>query len=369
MLRLTIASIGFVSIVGAKHAEAQTESIYLDYSASAGCASRAEFVAQAQARTAVARFSDSPGGGRQFRVTVGQMNGHAVGRVSVGRGTSVGSAREVYAQDCNEVVRALALIVALALDPDASLTVESTPTANPNAPAPPAVFEMHENGVSQSAAARGSALLTPKGTFKGPPITHVWLVRAQVQLNLRSPHVLAFGVHAGATVWPSSPTVPALAWALSLAAEDWPSLHGIPSVRLSVQRSTSAIVHSSRGSSAKLASTAARLALCPLQLDLTTDAALLLCAGADMGRLTAAGYGGELSSTAKRQRPWLAIVESARLRLGLGRDLYTDIEGGVSEPLWRDAFEFGDPGAPAVAIVTTPPLVLWLNLGFAVRFW
>ena len=120
------AVISCIALAGSSRAWARSEDIFLIYSASEGCPSRAQFENQVRARTARVRFIDEPGPGRFFRVYASVIDGHAAGGIISGASNSVSNMREVTSNDCDEVVSALALIVALALEPEASTTTSSS---------------------------------------------------------------------------------------------------------------------------------------------------------------------------------------------------------------------------------------------------
>src|SRR3954452_323773 len=118
--------------IRAARAEAEEELIHLEYTAIDACPGRSAFVEEVQARTARARFVDSSSGVRIFVVAVEPEGEGAKGRLTSRRGDVVGAPRQVTGKTCADVVSALALIAALAIDPQASTSPRPAPV-----PAPP----------------------------------------------------------------------------------------------------------------------------------------------------------------------------------------------------------------------------------------
>jgi hypothetical protein len=129
----------------------EAEPIRLVYHAPPGCPDEAAFVARVRARTARARLAWAGETARTFTVALengrqpfGQVAaapvGRAAGRVVVQSGDHSEATRQVQADTCSDVADALALMVALAIDPSASApTVAATPEAPPAAPPPSAL--------------------------------------------------------------------------------------------------------------------------------------------------------------------------------------------------------------------------------------
>jgi hypothetical protein len=126
-----------VTIARAGEAD-QGESIRLEYHASAGCPDRPAFVARVHRKTRRARFVEAGEPGRIFTVDV-EAGPPSAGRVTVTAPEGASAARAVQAGSCEEVADALALMLALAVDPQAAATAASgpTPTAPSSPPVPP----------------------------------------------------------------------------------------------------------------------------------------------------------------------------------------------------------------------------------------
>lgn len=111
----------------ASEAASAGEEVSLSYesSAPADCPTEVDFRAEVSKLTSKARFSDAPSA-RRIRIEL-QARGHEVlGRLVTGDGKQQ-SSREVRGKDCREVSSALAIAVALTIDPDALQPAEPDP--------------------------------------------------------------------------------------------------------------------------------------------------------------------------------------------------------------------------------------------------
>jgi hypothetical protein len=123
-------------------AAAASEAVSLSYDEStpADCPSAEEFRAEVTKLTSKARFT-SERGARPIRIDLDRRGNAIVGKLVTGEGKHQ-SSREVRGKDCREVSSALAIAVALTLDPDALMGGEEEPTPpepvpEPQKPPPP----------------------------------------------------------------------------------------------------------------------------------------------------------------------------------------------------------------------------------------
>jgi len=380
LLSLTLFTVIFAS--GAQ-ARSDQEGAYLEYSASAGCPTRAKFEDQVLQRTALAQFTDIRGTGRFFSVYVGVNEGLAVGRVTSGRGDDVGSAREVSSRSCEDVVSAVALIVALAIDPHASMAPKLSATAEFP---PESATELDEMtpGVQSPKTADSAVKPHPTakraGKTKSENSTTLPLYAddfGEEEADRAKPGAVAFsvGARASGSIWVGSTSVPMAAVAASLEAESLKATGVSPAVRLSAERSVSSTVHPSEGGGAQFTISAARLDACPMRIAIAPAVALRPCVGFEGGRLT--GTGSELGPVTQAKtshRFWGALDESVRAEFQLSREWQVEFEAELMQPTWHDRFVFELPGSAAssgsqVPIITVPVLVPRLTLGLALRFW
>jgi hypothetical protein len=138
LLQLVLRIAGLLSLglllAAAVPAPSHVEEISIDYSTAGDCPTLREFEEQVYARTQRVRFVNGHRSKRYFRVHLGIDSGVAVGRVTSGHGSEVGNAREVTSDSCSDVAAAIALVVALAVDPHASVgSARWTVAARPRA--------------------------------------------------------------------------------------------------------------------------------------------------------------------------------------------------------------------------------------------
>ena len=121
---LLLAATAYIGGTGTVAAEAapnvSASSAKLELAADAACATREDLIARVRARAPRARFADE-GGGLSVRVAIA-ANGSGIiaGDVSLGNLGEKPSVRHVRARSCAEVSDAVALIIAVTLDPAAA---------------------------------------------------------------------------------------------------------------------------------------------------------------------------------------------------------------------------------------------------------
>jgi hypothetical protein len=353
-------SFGGLCLVTVGVAFSQDNRIDLQYSADDGCPSRSEFIARVRARTQLAEFVESDGTERRFDVSA-RIDGHrAVGSFVSGRGNATGTARQVTSERCDDVVSALALIVALAVDPHAKLD-QALPSSEPDATrtAPDAVTAQ---STSVPVAPRRNP--HPTSTAAAPE---------------NRPHTgggsWIFGVSANGQLWAGSP---AIAFGGLSATVQWQSLAEgtlAPAVSLSIEHEQSPTIHAALGGGARFALNNAAWALCPLRVSVGSSITLRPCVGAAGGWIAATGVReGPIVGALQRNRPWWSIQQAVQMQAELGKLWLFVAQAGLAEPLWRDDFVFDYPAStPAstpnrVAIASTPACVPQLGLGIARRF-
>lgn len=152
-----LVAAALVAEAGASIADDEAEPIQLDYSAPPGCPDRDAFEAHVRALTAKAHFEFARPGVRMFDVRI-EAGAPLRGTMLVYRGDVVEGRRVVQADRCSDVGDALTLMVALAIDPQASLTPVSAGSAAPPSSIPSAT----------SAAESASAALVPQPVPPSP---------------------------------------------------------------------------------------------------------------------------------------------------------------------------------------------------------
>lgn len=143
---LCLVGVAALVLLGAARVTADDwqEPVRLEYASPVACPDRAAFEARVLARTARALFVASDRDERTFEITL-ESGAHPSGRLTVRRGGGVEGTRDVHADTCTDVADALALVVALAIDPSllaspaASAPSSATGSPSTSLPAGPSV--------------------------------------------------------------------------------------------------------------------------------------------------------------------------------------------------------------------------------------
>jgi hypothetical protein len=345
-----VIALGVPSLVAAPALGDDAVPVRLDYAASAGCPTRADFVAAVDARTPLARFVGDGEPGRLVSVTTQTGDGTTRGTLRV-EGTLP---REVSAENCADVTTALALILAFAIDPRATATPEGAVSPVP---------------VGPLATAVSPSPVPPPAPPPAPPLAPVAPVRLP---SIPSPVQRAepdWFWGAGADLNVSLPL-----------AGSWTSLVG-PSVSVEIgARVRSLFAPSLRATGALDLSPAvnpgvgaahfrlyrARLEARPIRIE-WRPVALVPYLGAEVGSLIGNGEaGGPITDASDATRTWFALAEGLAVELSLSRAFYLNVSGEIREPLRRYRFVFQTPDRD---IVEVPVADLAWNVGAAVRFW
>jgi len=335
----------------------RAESVYLDYSVTRGCPARHEFEQQVHARTPLAHFVYAPHSGRFFRVHAGVEGALVKGWVTSGRGNQVGSAREVSSQGCDDVVAALALIVALAIDPHAFVAPLSPPTARfPSESATSRPASLAPATVVPLPLPNGGAAASTPPSGPGHPGS-----------RSSSSIALEVGSALGGSAWLTSPVALLGAWGLTLVGEDTRSALDAAAIQLTLAYAKSQIVHTTNSAGARFEIWSAELAYCPLRIQLSSEVLLRPCGALAGGRLTGFGLAGaslDYESTSHRRWGLVSELAQVRFRVRNGWQLFSDV--GIGEPLWHYRFVFLT--TPRTTIAKVPVLVPRLNLGLTWLF-
>jgi hypothetical protein len=327
-LRSFLAALVF-TCTPASAASAQEDggTIQFNYRASDGCPDRASFVARVRARTTRAQLANpgtGPREGSAFDVEVDA--GHpAYGRVIVGDPHRPDGTRRVQADTCDEVADALALVVALAIDPSPPLPPLALVDGGPPAP---------EAAVSPAVAPpvpSPSVELDPTPPGRG----------AIEELRPRSsparhapPAVLSAGLDAAVDVGVS----PAMLVGLSVYA-GWTSRSTTlfsPSLRLALDRAQSGTL-SAPGGTAAFTWSVGRLDACPVAR-VSHGLRVTACARVEAGALEVSG--GNIVAPMTKTRFWLATGALARGQWTFFEPLFLNIEAGADLRATSDRFYF-----------------------------
>lgn len=318
----------------------------LDLEAAADCATRTQLIARVATRSQNIQFVAPAAGVTALRVTIhAGARATVVGELGVSRPGGKRSLRRIVAPSCREAVDALALIVAITLDPAHAIAdpaavaatgaMETTPVEPPSGPstdaAPPAPTPSPA-GPEPSAA--GEA--TPAGRAQS------WLAAgagARVMSGAAPRFMPGVAVHLAAGLNRAS------IWS--------------PAARLSVAHVRVGGV-SEPGGTADFTLDAGTLDACPLLFRVPRLEARA-CAAVTAGRLTA--QGSNTFSPRVQGRPFVTLGGSLLAAVALSPRFELVARLAAGAPLVRDAFQFSPEVFYRVGSVT-----LEADLGLAIRF-
>lgn len=298
--------------------------LQLRYDAPAACPTAKRFFAQLEARTPLARMAVADEPATALVIVIRTVAGGSTGTLELRAPDGVTSTRDVSAAECEQVVTALALMTALAIDPNASVSADSeraqaaaptTHAAPPAAPGPPA----------QAAASRKSLrweIGVALEALGGVATDLVLLVRPFVQLEHDAP------------------------WRYA--------------VRVSAARAQ-ATAETSAGA-AQLTLWAGRLEACPLDLEPSAALGFWSCLALDAGQLQAQGT--RVSPAEHVSRPWLAAGGIGRVEFRFLGVLAIELSGELFLPIVRDRFFVG----AGTTVHRAPAVAGGAALGLGVRF-
>jgi hypothetical protein len=342
-------------LLGSWPSSSRAERVWLTYGSApgAGCPTQEEFFAAVSARTDRLELASTPEGVTTYHVSLGSERDQDgagddrsfFGRLEIVSANGAVTVRNVRGDTCPHVADAIALVVALGIDPYAA----ATPTVPPSPGPPPSPF---------LEAAPAPAPLPPSPT--APPLarpqTHSSSSKSRVGL------FAAFGLDMSAGVIPKVLFGPALVVEAGLFGEPHNGLAWLPDARVSGTFS-----HSSEpGTSPEVASfdwAAGRLDLCPARATWgRVDGGL--CGRAEVGRLADQGTG--VTSGRSHAYPWVALGGTARFRFRIVSRLYLELEASIAAPLVQESFYFSQPH---IQIGNVAPVSGAGVLALGVRFW
>ncbi len=356
-LLLVVVVVGAGRLARADDADV-VEPIRIAYdAASPTCPDDKAFFREIAARTNRSRLAASSGEkARVLHVAiVGASSSSFIGRLLIEDGGSWSSAREVRGVTCGEVVEALGLIAALAIDPRASTAphAAASTAATSSPPSPPA----------SSAPLPSTAPLPPPSP---PPSSAPSSPSSSAPPTAAAPRSeLALSAGLGAE---ASFLADLVGSGRVFADLEWRSsskrvVRVDPSVRVAFARSLD-VDRTPAVGTATLRWTVGSAAGCPVRLSFGDVITLHPCAEFTLGELDAEGGGVGVNGGASRGRPWASISTQGRAVWHvLGDRLRVELEAGGMTPLFRESFFF-EPGVP---IYEAPVFVGFGRLGLGVR--
>jgi hypothetical protein len=374
-----LGSIGAAPVVAAQSSPpADPVRVQLTVEADARCATAASVAERVRSRSQRIEFIDDRADIPRLHVAIrGASTGDRVADLAVSWPDGRSSERRLTARSCAAAQDAIALLVAMTLDPTAVAdaparkpasprprprptprpTPPSTPTPSPSPTPDPS--PMPTPGPSDSADPRGTSdpPLQPDPSPRTPPSPRVpWEPVSNAPHPLGIDHFAA-GAGAQFVSGPAPRAMPGLGLYARL------SLHGegawAPAVALHLSRAWLSGVVEAAGE-ADFALDLAQLDACPLGLRLGPFAAHA-CANAALGRISASGSQTYLPQA--QQALWASAGAAVLLALGLGETVELQGAFGGMGPLRRFGFAF----RPDV-FHRVPDLCLYGHFGVGLRF-
>jgi len=306
--RIAVALVLFAGALdnGAR-ADEPHEPVVLVYRAPAACPGERAFLEEVRQRTVRLREPHAGEPFRQFTVEISTAK-RARGRLRIRDADGGESQRAVEGENCAEVASALALMVAIAVDP----TVSMRPLAPPPAPPapPPAVVP-----VPRVTPPSSRAPIAPRAKRRA------WTAALAAQ------GVLATGAAPGAF------------WGAGIATTWTAPLDRDPSLRMDLAYLAGAGEPTAGAGRAHFSRTTAGLEGCAMRLRLG-PASVFPCARVEVGALRAEGE--DIARATREVRPWVAVGPSVRARWTFWPRAGAFVELGAAAmvPVTRDRFFF-----------------------------
>ena len=335
-------------------ARADESPISLDFQAPAGCPDRADFIAHVRARTERVRFVDGDAASiSELHVKADYEGNRAIGRLRLGK--SEGAERLVTGKSCPDVISALALIAAVAIDPTA-ISGPVVPSQAGVAPAAPALPELASQQRSFDAPGPSASPERPEPPL--PPSSPLaWFGGAGAHGEIAR----GFGPRsitlAGASIFGEI--------GLGLGAP-WQ-----PAVRLAglLSQSPTVLPEQMAGSgAATFTLLAARLSLCPIEFSPRSSFRVRPCADFELGQLTGQGRAvnnGSVTSLRSGSMTRVAVGQTLQGRFRLASRVWLEMEVAAREPLLRQNFVFYNPD---VAVASVSAIELGGAIGVGMHF-
>ena len=339
--RFALALLGLLPPAAAL-GQAPAPAARLEVDANPACSTRDELVARVAARSTRIRFVNDAAGvpALAARIEVGPRGG-VVAALTVVEPDGRRFSRQIEAPSCAAATDALALVVAITLDPSVA-TADASKGSSPS-----------DNGTS----APGAPPLAPPPAPPPPGETAPTVSTGSTPAPGPVLHYITAGVTGEVISGPAPTLMPGFGIEVQAGLERasiWS-----PALMLS-------LAHAWRDDVKEAAGTAAfsldlvSLDLCPARVVVLRVEARL-CAAGSAGRLT--GAGSETFEPRSVARPFATAGGAARLAFPFGGRFQLGARVGAGGTLWRDAFQFTPDVFHRVASVT-----LVGEVGVGVRF-
>jgi hypothetical protein len=289
--------------------------IELMYVAPPSCPSRADFTNEIMARTEQAQFVEDSADWT-FRVQIRSIDEGFSGRIDITEPGQQATSRQFDDDSCSDIVASLALVGALAVDPNAKLEPLDRRTSEP-APAPPPPL---------------AEPVAPAAPVAPPP--------AEPALSASERSGWSWSMDGLVALTTAPAPQPLLAAGIGATFED--RAHAMPSIAfgLSVLAAETGVV-SPAAEYADFRWTVLRLTGCPVSLGQAEGLSLRPCAMSDLGTLRGRGNGPDQVYT--ETRFWASAGLGLRARWQIGSRAFVHAAGGALLSLTQDDFVFRNP--------------------------
>lgn len=328
VLRASCVIVG-CGAAGAAFADPPRAAVSTTYVAPPACPTEAEFAKRLLARLVGPRGAERPRRSLVVRIT-GQADGQFVGRLSLVTAEGGSTTKTLAAHNCDELVDALSLVAALALQTDETAVsggdLASAPSAASAAPAGARSAAPAPPGPPAASASATAAV--PREVQETRPGEGSENEDRSLRLALQLGGLAALGV---------APNV-LVGGGLGL---DWAPLATgpfRPALGLGVVAAAAPDVVRSDGR-ASFVWLAARVNACALRFDFGRSAALRVCGLADIGVVNARGS--DTVDPRSSSRGWLSLGVSSQAEFPLSERFALVALVGAEAPLRRDLYAFG----------------------------
>ncbi len=300
-------------VVAAPRAMADPEApVRLTYAAPASCPDAATF--EAAVRQRAPRATITATAPRVFAIAITTGDAGFTGTLSTG---DAGATRALAASRCDDLIAALALVTALAIDPSVALGAPDPPAPAPPPPAPPPPVPpppVPPPAPRPRWSGWGAATLAIAHGVAPDPLPTAGLEARLARVGLG--HV-ALGAAAGRQTVTTAAGRATFTWVIARASGCWTAI----------------------------------------------DRAIALdaCGHAEVGALGARGL--DIVRAREVTRTWLAVGAHAALRWSPGAWLFVEAQAGASLPIVRDRFVF----TPNQLIHQADAVVPWTAIGVGLR--
>jgi hypothetical protein len=358
------------SLLGLSDARAQSAPppakipLALKYAAPSNCPTANEFRARVEARTELAAFSDELDGAEVVRVTIRATGSSYAGHLFMAPVVGATSSRDVQDLHCTDVADALALVTALAIDPDAALSPSSTPPPPPPPPPGPEPPPLPPHVEPPDVVVVTPA---PPSDPQKTPDVHLLFAPPGDEPRARRPHVpLVWHWNAGAEGAIESGVAPDAMVGGAVFGELAASGEGVlvPSARVSVLVVANGAFEPR---TAAVTLVTARLTGCPVRFG-GERFSLSPCGAVEAGDLLVEGEGGgSVARPLSVGGPWVALDLLARVRWQpWQRHVFLEVEGGPTFPLTRPTFVYDLPSQHTVSRASA--VAPFVSIGAGLRF-